>query len=170
MKKITIDKSKSGPKGNAFWREGDGCSDISVPDADFEEAHELISMWETFQLEWLHSESHPFKAGDRVIEFNFEGEIPKVVISEVADIGPSDIRTQKGDLDDFIAVRTPKDFKDSVDLSLEQVLHLKAKGLITNFLDLEKRERLSPEEWDEFIKLLNLREPSTKSEEQTNVK
>ena len=54
-------------------------------------------------------------------------------------------------------------------LSLEEIEHLQDKQLIKDFGDLKRCECLSLKEWDQFVEILNLREPPPdESEEQIN--
>ena len=161
MKTNKSSKAKSGLERNALWRDCDDYFDYNDPPDDFREAHELIGMWKAFRLDWARVKPHPFSAGDKVILFSFAettSGYPEVGVIEVVHIGHSESKDNQRDLSQFIAYRKPEGFTEWRELSLEQVLDLMDKGFVKDFPDLQKPERLSPEEWDEFIKVLNLRE------------
>lgn len=131
---------------------------------DAPEAKDVISMWERFHIDWAFVGPHHFKPGDRIIQFNCSEEEqtpgPMVLAIEVIEVGPSEISIPYFDFSNFIAYRKLKGYAP-VELSLDHVLELQSQGLITGFADLQRRKKLSQEEWDKFVRTLKLRQEQT---------
>ena len=70
---------------------------------------------------------------------------------EVIDVGPSEIKIPDSDFSHFIAYRRLKGYAP-VELSLDHVLELRSQGLIKSIADLQRRKKLSQEEWDKFVR------------------
>jgi hypothetical protein len=162
-------KEKPDLEGISFWRDYYDFFTDEQPQTD--EGDSISAQWGELDLYWRHVGPHPFKIGDRIILFNDEAtpdlpsSVSAVTAIEVVDIGPAEIREQDGDLSHFIAYRRLKGFKP-VPLSLDPILELRPRGILSSIADLQNRKKLSSEEWDQIVKSFNLRQEQAETEKQ----
>jgi hypothetical protein len=160
---------KPDPEGIAFWIDNydrhikDDHGNFLLDGIDAPGTYDVTGIWEELGIDWSYIGPHPFKVGDRIILFNYREETSDSIVRalvhaiEVIDVGPSELKIPGFYFSHFIAYRTLKGCAP-VKLSLDHVLELRSQGLITSIPDLQRRKKLSQEEWDGFVRIFKLRQ------------